>query len=138
MTIRGIIWAILLSIAAIISAGVSIHGVWSFLSIDLKQDAAMSYIYCALQVLCFPVFLVARPVSRAAFVLSLMALTYLAVYSALNWRTCSEYGYCQSAIWTIMQTLSTNTVLGFFAVVILCLVAVLVDDHSFGRGRYQN
>jgi hypothetical protein len=136
MTIRGIIWAILLCIAAIIGAGVSIHGVWSFLAIDLKQDTAMSFIYCAVQVLCFPVFLLARPVSRAAFVLSLMALVYLAVYSALNWRTCSEYGYCQSVIGTVLQTLSTNTVLGFFAVVILSLIAILVDDHSAGW-RYQ-
>jgi len=30
----------------------------------------------------------------------------------------------------VMQTLSTNTVLGFFAVVILSLIAMLVDDHS--------
>src|SRR5579872_1699558 len=101
MTIRGIIWALLLCLAGIVSAWVSIHGVWSFLSIDLQQDTAISVIYCAVQVLCFPVFLVARPVSRAAFVLSLMALVYLAAYSSLNWRTCSELGYCMSPIGTV-------------------------------------
>jgi hypothetical protein len=71
-----------------------------------------------------------RPPRRAAFVLSLMALTYLGAYSTLNWRTCSELGYCQSLMATVMQTLSTNMVLAFFAVVILCLIAQLADDQS--------
>lgn len=136
MTVRGIIWAVILAIAAVISAGVSVHGVWSFLAIDLQQDTSMTIIYCVMQVLCFPVLLLARPASRAAFFLSLMALVYLAVFSALNWRTCSEHGYCQGVVGTVLQTLSTNTVLGFFAVVILCLIAILVDDHSAGW-RYQ-
>jgi hypothetical protein len=132
MTIRGIVWAVLLALAAVISAGVSVHGVWSYLAIDVKQDTSLTVIYCAMQVLCFPVLLLARPVNRAAFLLSLMALVYLAVFSALNWRTCSEHGYCQGVIGTVLQTLSTNTVLGYFSVVILCLIAILVDDHSAG------
>jgi len=130
MTIRGIIWAVLLCIAGIISIGVSIHGTWSALSIDLRADTLLSCVYCGLQILCFPVLLLVRPQSRSAIVLSLMALTYLGAYSVLNWRTCSELGYCESIIATVMQTLSTNTVLGFFAVVILSLIAMLVDDHS--------
>lgn len=137
MTIRGIIWAVLLALAAITSVGVSIHGVWSIMSIDLRQDTALSILYCALPILCFPMFVLIRPPSRAAFLLSLMAITYLGVYSVLNWRTCSELGYCESVIATVMQTLSTNMVLGFFCVVILTLVALLVDDHSsaWDRGR---
>ena len=130
MTIRGIIWAVLLCIAGIISIGVSIHGAWSALSIDLRADTLLSCVYCGLQILCFPVLLLVRPQSRSAIALSLMALTYLGAYSVLNWRTCSELGYCESIIATVMQTLSTNTVLGFFAVVILSLIAMLVDDHS--------
>ena len=59
-----------------------------------------------------------------------MAITYLGSYSVLNWRTCAELGYCETIMATVMQTLSTNTVLGFFAVVILSLVAMLIDDHS--------
>jgi|SRR5215831_14505581 len=136
MTIRGIIWAVLLCIAGIISIGVSIHGVWSSLSIDLKQDTVLSTVYCALPILCFPVLFLVRPQSRSAILLSLMAITYLGAYSVLNWRTCSELGYCESIMATVMQTLSTNTVLGFFAVVILSLVAMLVDDHSTHRS-YQ-
>ncbi len=130
MTIRGIIWAVLLAIAAIVSAGVSVHGVWSALSIDLKQDTVLSFVYCGLQILCFPALIRLRPPHRAAVVLSLMALTYLGAYSALNWRTCSELGYCQGALDTVMQTLSTNTVLAYFAVVILSLIGSLVNDHS--------
>jgi hypothetical protein len=130
MTIRGIIWVVLLCLAAILSAGVSIHGVWSAMSIDLQQDTLLGLAYCAMPVLCFPVFLIVRPTSRSTFVLSLMALTFLGTYSALNWRTCSELGYCQSVLATILQTVSTNVVLAFFAVVILNLIALLVDDHK--------
>jgi len=130
MTIRGIVWAILLCIAGIIGAGVSIHGVWSALSIDLKQDTVLSCVYCGLQILCLPALLFVRPQSRSAILLSLMALTYLGAYSVLDWRTCSELGYCDSVVATVMQTLSTDTVLGYFAVVILSLIAMLVNDHS--------
>jgi hypothetical protein len=134
MTIRGIIWAVLLCIAGVISIGVSIHGVWSALSIDLRQDTVLSCVYCVLPTLCFPAMFLIRPQGRSAIILSLMAITYLGAYSTLNWRTCSELGYCESILATVMQTLSTNTVLGFFAVVILSLVALLVDDRSTYRG----
>ena len=129
MTIRGIIWAVLLAFAAVLSAGVSIHGVWSAMSIDLRQDTALSLVYCAMPILCFPVLLLVRPLSRSTFVLSLMALTFLGAFSALNWRTCSELGYCESIIVTIMQTINADVVLAYFGVVILNLIALLVDDH---------
>ena len=133
MTIRGIIWAVLLCVAGIISAGVSILGVWSVLAVDLKQDTVLSCVYCVLPILCLPVFILVRPQNRSALLLSLMALTYLGTYSILNWRTCSELGYCESVMTTVMQTLNTSSVLGFFAVVILSLIALLVDDHSSHR-----
>lgn len=135
--IRPIIWAVLLSLAAILSLGVSIHGVWSLLSIDLRQDPALSWIYCALPILCFPVFILVRPAGRAAIVLSLMALTFVGAYSMLNWRTCSELGYCESIIATVMQTISSNMVLAYFGVVILSLIAHLIDDRS-ALWRYQH
>jgi hypothetical protein len=137
MTIRGIIWAVLLALAGVLSVGVSVRGVWSAMSIDLRQDTVLSLVYCAMPVLCFPVFFLVRPASRSTFLLSLMALTFLGTYSALNWRTCSELGYCESVIATTMQTLSTNVVLAFFAVVILNLIALLVDDHV-GVWGYKN
>ena len=130
MTVRGIIWTILLSLGGILSAGVTVFGIAAARGIDLRQDTMLSLFYCGLPVLCFPVFLLVRPPRRAAVLLSLMALTYLGAYSALNWRTCSELGYCQSMAATIFQTLSTNRVLAFFAVVILTLLAQLVDDQS--------
>jgi len=133
MTIRGIIWAVLLCVAGIISAGVSTLGVWSVLAVDLKQDTVLSCVYCVLPILCLPVFILVRPQNRSSLLLSLMALTYLGTYSILNWRTCSELGYCESVMTTVMQTLNTNSVLGFFAVVILSLIALLVDDHSSHR-----
>lgn len=137
MTIRGITWAVLLAVAGLLSVGVSVHGVWSAMSIDLQQDTVLSLVYCAMPVLCFPVLFLVRPASRSTFLLSLMALTFLGAYSALNWRTCSEMEYCESVITTVGQTLSTNMVLAYFAVVILNLIGLLVDDHVgvWGRGK---
>ena len=130
MTVRGIIWTILLALAGILSVGVSLFGLLAAIRIDLRQDTMLSLCYCCLPVLCFPVFLLVKPPRRAAVVLSLLALTYLGAFSVLNWRTCSELGYCQSVAATIFQTLSTNRVLAYFAVVILTLLAQLVDDQS--------
>lgn len=130
MTLRGIIWAVLLAFAVVIGAGVSAYGLYSVNGVDLRQDTLLTCVYCGLPLLCLPVLLLVRPQSRAAFFLSLMALTYLGAYSALNWRTCSELGYCQGLLATVMMTLSTNVVLAFFAVVILLLIALLVDDRS--------
>jgi hypothetical protein len=129
MTVRGIIWAVLLAVAAVVSIGVSVHGIWTAMSIDFRQDTVLTSVYCAMPILCFPVFFLVRPASRSTFLLSLMALTFLGSYSVLNWRTCSELGYCESMMATTMQTLSTDMVLAFFAVVILNLIALLVDDH---------
>jgi hypothetical protein len=130
MTIREILWAVFLALAAVLSVGVTVSGFTSALGVDLRQDTVLSLLYCGLPILCLPVLLISRPPQRAAFLLSLMALTYLAAYSALNWRTCSELGYCESVTSTVVQTLSTNRVLAFFAVVILILLAQLVDDRS--------
>jgi hypothetical protein len=136
MAIRGIIWTILLALAGILSAGVTLFGIGRSFGVDLRQDTLLSCLYCGLPVLCFPVFLLVRPPRRSAVLLSLMALTYLGAYSALNWRTCSELGYCESLVETVFQTLSTNMVLAFFAVVVLTLLAQLADDQSsLWRGR---
>ena len=65
MTIRGIIWAVLLALPdpqrRRTLRRVSVHGVWSAMSIDLRQDTVLSCVYCAMPVLCFPVFLLVRP-----------------------------------------------------------------------------
>ena len=130
MTIRGIIWAVLLAVAAVISIGVSLYGAYSAIRVDLRVDTLLSCLYCGLPLLCFPVLALVRPPNRSTFLLSLMAITYVGAYSALNWRTCSELGDCENMLATVMMTLSTNSVLAFFAVVILELIAILVDDRS--------
>ncbi len=114
MRTRGIAWAVLLAFAGILSACVSLYGILATIRIDLRQDTALCLLYCGLPVLCFPVFLLVRPRSRSAVLLSLMALTYLGAYSALNWRTCSELGYCEDVIATVMQTLQHEHRPGIF------------------------
>ena len=130
MTFREILWAVFLALAGVLSAGVTLYGMYSSIRVDFRQDTLLIVAYCALPALCLPVFLVFRPPHRAASLLFFMALTYLGVYSALNWRTCSALGYCESVTSTVIQTLSTNVVLAFFAVVALSLLAQLVHDRS--------
>lgn len=136
MTIREILWAVFLALAGVLSAGVTLYGMYSAIRVDFRQDTVLTVAYCTLPFLCLPVFLVFRPPHRAASLLTFMALTYLGVYSALNWRTCSALGYCESVTATVLLTLSTNVVLAYFAVVALSLLAQLVDDRpSLWRGH---
>ena len=84
--------------------------------------------YCLLPILCFPVFLLVRPARRAALLL-VMAGGFLAAYSAINWRTCSELRYCTSVISTLLETLKTRLALAFFSVAAISLIAEAIDDR---------
>jgi len=130
MTIRGIIWAVIVALAGVLSAGVTLFGIGSALGLDFRQDTLLSVVYCAMPILCLPVFVLLRASARAGILLSLMALTFLGAYSALNWRTCSSAGYCDSIFLTVFQTLSTNRALSFFGVVSLILLGQLLDDRA--------
>lgn len=127
---RGMIWVVLLALAGVLSAWVSFFGIVAAIQIDFRPDTLLALLYCGMPALCLPVLLFIRPPRRAAFLLSLMALTYLGAFSVLSWRTCSELDYCQGVLATVMQTLSTNRVLAYFGVVILSLLAQLADDQS--------
>jgi hypothetical protein len=130
MSLRGIAWSALMLLGAIVSAGVTLHGIYNALRVDFSQDSLLSSTYCLLPILCFPVFVLVRPASRAAFLLAVLACGFLVAYSALNWRTCAELGYCTSILATVLETLSTRQVLGFLAVAAISLIAEKVDDSG--------
>ena len=133
MTIRGTMWSALMTLAGILSAGVSLYGVYSAMRIDFRQDTILTGCYCLFSFLCFPVFLLVRPASRSAVWLGILALGYVGVYSALNWRTCAELGYCSSVAATVAETVSTRVVLAYFGVAIFRFTAQVVDDQTTGR-----
>jgi hypothetical protein len=127
--------SLLTFIGGVIGAFVTLNGIYNVLRIDLRQDSLLTGAYCLLPILCFPVFFLVRPARRAAFLLAIMACGFLAAYSALNWRTCSELGYCTSVITTVLETLRTRLTLAFFAIAVISFTAEKINDRSSGIGQ---
>lgn len=94
MTARGTAWLGLMSIAGVLSAGVTIYGTAAAVGIDFRQNPVLVCLYCLLPFMAFPVFMLVKSARISAALLAIIACSYLAVYSALSWRTCSELGYC--------------------------------------------
>jgi hypothetical protein len=130
MTIQSIVRRTLIVVAGVLSAGITLHGIYAAIAIDLRHDPVITGIYCLLPTLCFPVFLLVRPPRRTGMLLFVFACAFWAAYSALNWRTCSELGYCGSIASTVLQTMRTPLVLAFFSVVVILFIAAAVDRDS--------
>lgn len=133
ITVRGIAWLTLMTLAGIVSAAVSIYGIAAYLMMDLRQSPVLSISYCLLLLLCFPAFLLLRPARRSTRVLAGLAVAYVVVYCALNWRTCSELGYCSNILATLIETLNTVTVRGFLSVTLLSFAAERLDGKRSPR-----
>jgi hypothetical protein len=129
MTIRGIIWTALMVAGSIVAAVLTLVGLYNGLRVDLREDSLLTGLYCLLPLLVSPVFFLVRPTRRAALLLVIMACGFLVVYSALNWRTCSELGYCASVGHTVLQTLGTRSVMAFFCVACIALIVGRLNDH---------
>lgn len=130
MTVRGIAWVALMALGGIMSAAVTLYGVYATIAVDFRQSPVLIGLYCLLAVLCFPIFLLIRPARRSAALLVVFACGFLIVYSALSWRTCSELGYCGSVRATVVDILMTRTALAYFAAAILRSVAAVAEDHA--------
>jgi hypothetical protein len=128
MAVRRIGWLGLLGFAGWLSYAVTAHGVGSAAGIDLRFNPTLSFLYCALAILSFPVFLFALAFRKLAALQPIFAIAYLAVYSALNWRTCASLGDCGSVPETVLLTLRTHSALAFFAVAICSLAALVMDN----------
>ena len=73
----------------------------------------------------FPGLSSRRPARRSAALLSLLALTCHGAYSALNWRTCAELGYCEDVIATVYADDEDEHRTGIFCGCILTLATGL-------------
>lgn len=128
MTTKSIAWLTLMVVGCILSALITLDGIYIAMRVDLRQDSALTGTYCLLPLLCFPVFIVLRRTRRAA-VLAVLACVFLAVYSALSWRTCAELGYCGSIVSTVLRVLLTPSVLAFFAIAAIALALSRIGDR---------
>lgn len=133
MPIKGMGRHVLPVFAGLFSCVVTAYGLRSALGIDIHFDPVLSTLYLALPILSLPVFFLARPFRKLALLQPILAIAYLAAYSALNWRTCASFGFCSSVSATVLLTLRTHSVLAFFAAAILSIATVVTDAKTASR-----
>ena len=133
MTIRRIGSFVLNLLAGLLSLVVMGHGLISAFGIDTRFNPTLSIPYCVLPILSLPVYLLTRLFPKLVALQILLAIAYVGVYSALNWRMCESLGYCTSIVATVLLTLQTYSVLAYFGAV-LCSVFVLVVKKVPGIG----
>lgn len=132
MKIRRVTSSLCRSVAGLLSFFVTLYGVYSFEFANFRRDTLVMGLYCLFPLLSFPTFLASfRSLRWSVRMHWILAAGYLAVYSVLDWRTCSERGYCHGVIQTVLQTLTAGVVQAVFAVAVLNLAALLL------RGRVR-
>jgi hypothetical protein len=127
MTLRRIAQLCFVLLAGVVSFAVTMAGVASAMAIDMHFNPLLSILYWFLPIMSLPVFLLGFVLRKLVTLQAILALAYLAVYSALNWRTCSSLGSCGSIASAVLMTLRTRAVLAFFAVAILSLAVMALD-----------
>jgi hypothetical protein len=122
---------ILLSLlAGVLSFTVMRWGLYSAISVDFRMNPVQTILYCALAILCFPLFVIIRLLRKPEWWLWIAACAYLVVYSALDWRSCAAMGICGSVAGTVWQTLKTHSALAFFGAAIASSAATVLLDGS--------
>ena len=116
---------VLRTLAALGSLFLSLYGVYAYSGLNLNLDTLPTSLYCFLPMISFPLFLLSIWVRRWSVAMQWsVAAVYLIDYSALNWRTCSELGYCSSVAATVWMTFATRPVVILFAVALANHIAV--------------
>ncbi|MGB8031827.1 MAG: hypothetical protein WCF30_19415 [Terracidiphilus sp.] len=116
--------------AGVFSCLLTLYGLAAVRGIDLRQNTALSFAYCALPLLSLPLYLLALTVHKLLPLQAILVLAYIPVYSALNWRTCAELGYCGSVASVVITTITTSNVLLFWGVALGSLAAFVVERHE--------
>jgi hypothetical protein len=131
MKTRTVISVLCRSIAAVGSLLVSAYGAYCFDGADFRRDALAMSLFCILPALSFPVFLFSFWSLRWSVATHwILAAGYLAVYSLLDWRTCSELGTCHSLLQVVLLTLTAGPVEAPFAVAAFNLAALLLRSKK--------
>lgn len=116
--------------AGILSLLLTLNGLFAVSDVDLRQNAVVSFAYCALPLISLPLYLLALGVPRLPPLQTILVLAYIPVYSALNWRTCAELGTCGSVTSVVLTTITTSKVMLYWGVALCSLAAFVVE----GRG----
>lgn len=133
-------WATLICrrIVRLLSFAVSLLGLLSLALADFRQDALLIGLFFVLPVLSFPITLLSFRWLRWSVALQwALALGYLAVYSRLDWRTCSAAGYCQGAMATVLVTLTAWPVQVLFLVAVLNLALLWLSAKTPAEDRVR-
>ena len=121
--------------AGVFSCLLTLYGLAAIRGLDLRQNTLLSVAYCALPLLSLPLYLLALAVRRLFPIQLILVLAYIPAYSALNWRTCAELGYCGSVASVVFMTIATSKVLLFWGVALSSLAAFVVErSGSSGTG----
>jgi hypothetical protein len=116
--------------AGLLGFFVMLCGLYSAMSVDVRFSPVLSVLYCILPILSFPALLIGFLARRAALLQPMLALAYLAVYSALNWRYCSALGSCAGWAATVSLTIATPAVLAFFGAAAANLAAMTLGERN--------
>ncbi len=124
--------------AGILSCLLTLYGLAAVRGMDLRQNTFLSVVYCGLPLLSLPLYLLARAVRKLLPLQAILVLVYIPVYSALNWRTCAELGYCGSVWSVVLATITTSKVLLFWGVALSTLAAFVVEGFGGGGASKEN
>lgn len=126
------------TIAGILSCLLTLYGLAAVRGMDLHQDTMLSFTYCALPLLSLPLYVLALVARKLLPVQTILVLAYIFVYSALNWRTCAELGYCGSVASVVLLTIATSKVMLFWGVALSSAAAFAVEGCGRGGVSSEN
>lgn len=102
---------------------------------DFRTDTVVMALFCGVPLLSFPASLIFyRRIKAAALAHWTLALVYLTVYSMLDWRTCSAFGYCQSVMQTVLVTMTAWRVQGMFLIAAGAAILVWLEARPVKQG----
>ncbi len=135
MNLRHVAWLVIKVLAALLSAAVSLHAVYSAIAVDFRFNPVLTFLYCLFPALSFFVFLFVRSARAEAATQIALFVGYLVTSSMLSWRNCSAYGYCTTVGATVLTLLRSKPILASLGVAVLTLLALALAVPRRGPTR---
>jgi len=127
------LWLTARAVTGILCMVVTFRGALSIYGMDFRINPILSVTYCTLPTLSIFVFALVRRLRVEFLAHLIIASGYLASFSMLNWRTCSELGYCGTVGATVWETFRVRPVLCAWGVVLLIALTILLDHKPAAR-----
>jgi len=128
LQIRENVLLVVKTVSGILCMYVTMCGVNAAFGMDFRADTLLAMLYCLIPAGSIFIFaLVKRPWPEIGLHF-LLAVFYLMVHTALDWRTCAELGYCGTVGATVMDTALTRSNGSTFAVVLLSIAALMLGE----------